>query len=47
MTTIILKCVNPHCENSEVVNAINGIDSNMIDAFLEGFGHGVEEDEDF
>jgi len=47
MTTIILKCVNPHCENSEVVNTINGIDSNMIDAFLEGFGHGVEEDEDF
>jgi len=47
MTTIILKCVNPLCEKSEVVNAINGIDSNMIDAFLEGFGHGVEEDEDF
>lgn len=47
MTTIILKCVNPHCDNSEVVNSISGIDEEDVDGFLEGFGHGVEDDEDF
>lgn len=47
MTTIILKCVNPHCDNSEVVNSISGIDEESVDNFLEGFGHGAEEDEDF
>jgi hypothetical protein len=30
MTTIILKCANPHCENSEVVNTISGIDTDMV-----------------
>jgi hypothetical protein len=47
MTTIILKCVNPHCDNSEVVNSISGIDAENVDGFLEGFGHGAEDDEDF
>ena len=47
MTTIILKCVNPHCDNSEVVNSISGIDEENVDGFLEGFGHGAEDDEDF
>lgn len=47
MTTIILKCVNPHCDNCEVVNSISGIDEESVDVFLEGFGHGVEDEEDF
>ena len=47
MTTIILKCMNQHCDNSEVVNSISGIDEESVDNFLEGFGHGAEDDEDF
>ena len=47
MTTIFLKCVNPHCGNDEVVNAISGIDTDSVDDFLEGFGHGAEDDEDY
>ena len=47
MTTIILKCMNQHCDNSEVVNSISGIDEENVDGFLEGFGHGAEDDEDF
>lgn len=47
MTTIILKCVNPHCDNSGIVNSISGIEEESVDDFLEAFGHGIEEDEDF
>lgn len=47
MTTIYLKCSNPHCENDEVVNVISGIETDNVDSFLEAFGHGAEDDEDF
>jgi hypothetical protein len=47
MTTIILKCVNPHCDNARIINSISGIQEDSVDDFLEAFGHGIEEDEDF
>jgi hypothetical protein len=47
MTTIILKCVNQHCDNAEVVNSISDIEPDSVDSFLEAFGHGAEEDEDY
>ena len=47
MTTIILKCTNEQCDNAEVVNSISGIEPGSVDSFLEAFGHGIEEDEDF
>ena len=47
MTTIILKCMNQHCDNSEVVNSIHDIEPDSVDSFIEAFGHGVEEDEDY